>query len=137
MLEVDVQVLVFSFLVMVYGDLYIVFIDELFLLVLINFYGCSKYMVELIMQDICVVFKCFSVIILCYFNFVGVYLSGLIGEDFNGILNNLMFFIVQVVCGKCEQLLVFGNDYLISDGIGVCDYIYVCDFVEGYVVVLE
>lgn len=73
---------------------------------------------------------------LCYFNLVGVYFFGLIGEDFNGKFNNLLLFIIQVVIGKLFKLLVYGNDYDILDGFGIRDYIYVMDFVEGYFSIL-
>lgn len=137
MLEADVQALVFSSSATVYGDPHTVPIDESFPLAPTNPYGRSKYMVELVMQDTCVAFERFSAIILRYFNPVGAHPSGLIGEDPNGIPNNLMPFIAQVACGKREQLSVFGNDYPTSDGTGVRDYIHVCDLTEGHVAALE
>ncbi len=137
MLEADVQALVFSSSATVYGDPHTVPIDESFPLAPTNPYGRSKYMVELVMQDTCVAFERFSAIILRYFNPVGAHPSGLIGEDPNGIPNNLMPFIAQVACGKREQLSVFGNDYPTSDGTGVRDYIHVCDLAEGHVAALE
>lgn len=137
MLEANVQALVFSSSATVYGDPHTVPIDESFPLAPTNPYGRSKYMVELVMQDTCVAFERFSGIILRYFNPVGAHPSGLIGEDPNGIPNNLMPFIAQVACGKREQLSVFGNDYPTSDGTGVRDYIHVCDLAEGHVAALE
>lgn len=86
--------------------------------------------------DILKVDKLLDIVFLRYFNLVGVYKSGRIGEELNGVLSNLMFYIIKIVVGKLKELSVYGNDYLIYDGIGVRDYIYVLDLVVGYVKVL-
>ncbi|WJG10090.1 UDP-glucose 4-epimerase GalE [Aliiglaciecola sp. LCG003] len=133
----DVSSLVFSSSATVYGDPHAVPILEDFPLAPTNPYGRSKLMVEQIMQDQAQADKRFNGIILRYFNPVGAHESGLIGEDPNGIPNNLMPFISQVAVGKRAQLTIFGNDYPTRDGTGVRDYIHVCDLAEGHVQALE
>lgn len=98
-----------------------------------NPYGKTKYMVEEILKDLCLSDKEWSVISLRYFNPVGAHPSGLIGEDPNGIPNNLMPFIAQVSVGKREMLHVYGNDYDTPDGTGVRDYIHIMDLAVGHV----
>lgn len=110
-----------------------------------NAYGRTKYMIEEILKD----FKVskdlpgatkgdpWSVVTLRYFNPVGSHPSGMIGEDPNGIPNNLMPYVAQVVVGRREKLTVFGNDYPTKDGTGVRDYIHVMDLAEGHVSALK
>ena len=92
-----------------------------------NPYGTSKYMIERILEDLYVSDNTFKIAILRYFNPVGAHKSGTIGEDPNGIPNNLMPFISQVAVGKREYLNIFGADYDTHDGTGVRDYIHVVD----------
>ncbi|MDU8925563.1 UDP-glucose 4-epimerase GalE [Pasteurellaceae bacterium LIM206] len=96
-------------------------------------YATSKYMVECILRDTVKANPRFSAIVLRYFNPVGAHESGLIGEDPNGIPNNLMPFISQVAVGKLPQLSVFGDDYATHDGTGVRDYIHVVDLAIGHI----
>ena len=98
-----------------------------------NPYGTSKYMIERILEDLYISDNSFKIAILRYFNPVGAHKSGLIGEDPNGIPNNLMPFISQVAIGKREFLSVFGADYDTHDGTGVRDYIHVVDLAYGHV----
>lgn len=98
-----------------------------------NPYGKTKFMVEEILRDLCISDKEFSVISLRYFNPVGAHPSGQIGEDPNGIPNNLMPYIAQVSVGKREILHVYGNDYDTPDGTGVRDYIHIMDLAVGHV----
>lgn len=102
-----------------------------------NPYGTSKLMVEQILQDFARAEPQFSIIALRYFNPVGAHKSGLIGEDPNGIPNNLLPYISQVAIGKLEQLDVFGGDYPTKDGTGVRDYIHVMDLAEGHLIAVE
>ena len=98
-----------------------------------NPYGKTKFFVEEILQDLCASDKTWSVVALRYFNPIGAHESGLIGEDPNGIPNNLMPFVAQVATGKRTELKVFGNDYDTVDGTGVRDYIHIVDLAEGHV----
>lgn len=98
-----------------------------------NPYGKTKYFIEEILQDLSASDKTWSIISLRYFNPIGAHKSGLIGEDPNGIPNNLMPFIAQVATGKRSELKVFGNDYDTPDGTGVRDYIHVVDLAEGHI----
>ena len=98
-----------------------------------NPYGWTKYMIERILEGVCVADPAFSAVILRYFNPVGAHVSGLIGEDPQGIPNNLMPYISQVAVGKLPQLGVFGDDYPTKDGTGVRDYIHVVDLAKGHV----
>lgn len=98
-----------------------------------NPYGKSKFMVEEILKDLCISDKEFSVISLRYFNPVGAHPSGQIGEDPNGVPNNLMPYIAQVSVGKRDTLFVYGNDYDTPDGTGVRDYIHIMDLAVGHV----
>ena len=102
-----------------------------------NPYGTSKYMVEQILTDVAKAEPQFSMTILRYFNPVGAHASGLIGEDPNGIPNNLMPYITQVAVGKLKELGVFGDDYDTLDGTGVRDYIHVVDLAKGHVKALK
>lgn len=102
-----------------------------------NPYGSSKYMIERIILDLISADREFQAVILRYFNPVGAHESGLIGEDPNGIPNNLMPFINQVAVGKREFLSVFGSDYPTIDGTGVRDYIHVMDLANAHVKALQ
>ena len=98
-----------------------------------NPYGRTKFMIEGILSDLCVSDPEWSVVLLRYFNPIGAHESGRIGEDPNGIPNNLMPYISQVAIGKLKQLSVFGDDYDTPDGTGVRDYIHVVDLAKGHV----
>ena len=102
-----------------------------------NPYGWTKLMNEQILQDIAKANPGFSVVLLRYFNPVGAHPSGLIGEDPQGIPNNLMPFIAQTAVGKREKISVFGNDYDTPDGTGVRDYLHVVDLASGHVAALR
>lgn len=102
-----------------------------------NPYGRSKLMVEDMLRDLAVSDPRWRIAILRYFNPVGAHESGLIGEDPNGIPNNLLPYIAQVAVGKLPELAVFGNDYPTPDGTGVRDYIHVVDLAEGHLRALE
>ncbi|MDE6797698.1 MAG: UDP-glucose 4-epimerase GalE [Ruminococcus sp.] len=102
-----------------------------------NPYGYTKVMIEQILKDICVADSDFSAVALRYFNPIGAHDSGLLGEDPNGIPNNLVPYIAQVASGKLEQLSVFGDDYDTPDGTGVRDYIHVMDLAEGHVCAID
>ncbi len=98
-----------------------------------NPYGRTKFMIECILQDLCVSDPDWSVVLLRYFNPIGAHKSGRIGEDPSGIPNNLMPYVTQVAVGKREKLSVFGGDYDTHDGTGVRDYIHVVDLARGHV----
>jgi UDP-glucose 4-epimerase len=98
-----------------------------------NPYGYTKVMIEQILRDVCVSDSEFSAVALRYFNPIGAHKSGLLGEDPNGIPNNLVPYIAQVAAGKLEHLNVFGDDYDTPDGTGVRDYIHVVDLARGHV----
>ncbi len=100
-------------------------------------YGKSKLMVEQIMQDYATADNRWSVALLRYFNPVGAHASGQIGEDPNGIPNNLVPYISQVAIGKLEKLFIFGDDYPTKDGTGVRDYIHVVDLAKGHLSALD
>jgi UDP-glucose 4-epimerase len=102
-----------------------------------NPYGRSKLMVEDILRDLAASDPRWRIAILRYFNPVGAHESGLLGEDPNGIPNNLLPYIAQVAVGKLPELAVFGNDYPTPDGTGVRDYIHVVDLAEGHLRALE
>ncbi|RXS43026.1 UDP-glucose 4-epimerase GalE [Idiomarina sp. 29L] len=102
-----------------------------------NPYGTSKYMVERILQDLCVADSSWSTIVLRYFNPVGAHSSGTIGEDPNGIPNNLLPYVSQVAIGKLKELKVYGSDYPTPDGTGIRDYIHVIDLARGHLDALK
>ena len=102
-----------------------------------NPYGWTKYMLEQVLSDIQKADPQWNVVLLRYFNPIGAHKSGTIGEDPNGIPNNLMPYITQVAVGKLPQLGVFGNDYPTHDGTGVRDYIHVVDLAKGHVCALQ
>lgn len=102
-----------------------------------NPYGQTKWMLEEVLKDVRHADPEWNVVLLRYFNPIGAHPSGRIGEDPNGIPNNLMPYITQVAVGKREELGVFGNDYDTPDGTGVRDYIHVCDLAAGHVCALK
>ena len=102
-----------------------------------NPYGTTKYMIELILQDIYASDNDWSITVLRYFNPIGAHESGMIGENPNGIPNNLMPYVTQVAIGKLPQLSVFGDDYDTPDGTGVRDYIHVVDLALGHIKAVE
>jgi UDP-glucose 4-epimerase len=102
-----------------------------------NPYGWTKFMIEQILMGACKADPSLSVVLLRYFNPVGAHESGLIGENPNGIPNNLMPYITQVAVGKLPRLTVFGDDYDTPDGTGVRDYIHVCDLADGHLAAID
>lgn len=102
-----------------------------------NPYGWTKYMIEIILKDACRADPSLSAVLLRYFNPIGAHESGLIGEDPQGIPNNLMPYITQVASGRLEKLHIFGNDYDTPDGTGVRDYIHVVDLARGHVCAIK
>jgi len=137
MQKFNVKTLVFSSSATVYGDPAKLPIMEDFPLKATNPYGRTKLMIEEILRDLYTSDNSWNIAILRYFNPVGAHHSGLMGEDPNGIPNNLMPYITQVAVGKREQLSVFGNDYDTHDGTGVRDYIHVVDLSLGHLKALE
>ena len=137
MKEHGVKKIVFSSSATVYGNPESVPIKEDFPLSTTNPYGSTKLMIENIMRDIFVSDNEWSIALLRYFNPIGAHKSGLIGEDPNGIPNNLMPYIAQVAAGKLKELSVFGNDYDTKDGTGVRDYIHVVDLAQGHLKALS
>jgi UDP-glucose 4-epimerase len=130
----SVRHLIFSSSATVYGDPASVPIDERFPISATNPYGRSKLIVEEMMRDVCRVDESeWRVTLLRYFNPVGAHHSGLIGEDPQGIPNNLLPYVAQVAVGRLQQLSVFGDDYPTVDGTGVRDYIHVVDLAKGHV----
>lgn len=129
--------IVFSSSATVYGDPHTTPIDESFPTSATNPYGRSKLFVEEILRDLYVSDNSWKIILLRYFNPVGAHSSGTIGEDPNGIPNNLMPFIAQTAVGKRTCLSVFGDDYDTPDGTGVRDYIHVMDLANGHVNALD
>lgn len=132
-----VKKMVFSSSATVYGTPERVPISEDFPLQATNPYGRTKLMIEEILRDLYVSDNEWSIALLRYFNPIGAHPSGRIGEDPNGIPNNLMPYITQVAVGKLKELRVFGNDYPTVDGTGVRDYIHVVDLAIGHVKALE
>lgn len=102
-----------------------------------NPYGRTKLFIEEILKDYQNANKNFNFALLRYFNPIGAHESGLIGEDPNGIPNNLMPYITKVATGKLAELSIFGNDYPTEDGTGVRDYIHVCDLARGHALAIE
>ena len=129
--------IVFSSSATVYGDPHTTPITEAFPLSATNPYGKTKLFVEEILRDLYTSDDQWHIALLRYFNPVGAHISGTIGEDPNGIPNNLMPFIAQTAVGKREHLSVFGDDYETVDGTGVRDYIHVMDLSSGHLKALE
>ncbi|EKO3979093.1 UDP-glucose 4-epimerase GalE [Vibrio fluvialis] len=138
MRKAGVKSLVFSSSATVYGDPQTVPITETSPTgATTNPYGRSKYMVEQCLADLVVAEPEWSITLLRYFNPVGAHPSGTMGEDPQGIPNNLMPFIAQVAVGRREKLAVFGNDYATPDGTGIRDYIHVMDLADGHIAALQ
>ena len=135
--EYNCKKIIFSSSATVYGSPKTVPIKEDFPLSTTNPYGSTKLMLEGILSDFCVPDKDWSVVLLRYFNPIGAHESGLLGENPNGIPNNLMPYIMQVAVGKLPELGVFGDDYDTPDGTGVRDYIHVVDLAKGHVNAVE
>jgi len=132
-----VKKIVFSSSATVYGNPKNVPILEDFPLSATNPYGRTKLMIEDILQDLFVADHDWSIALLRYFNPIGAHESGRMGEDPNGIPNNLMPYITQVAVGKREKLSIFGDDYPTHDGTGVRDYIHVVDLAQGHLKAIE
>jgi len=137
MAEHGCRSIVFSSSATVYGDPHTTPIDETFPLSATNPYGRSKLFVEEILRDLYISDNDWKIVLLRYFNPVGAHPSGTIGEDPNGIPNNLMPYITQTAVGKLSCLGVFGDDYDTHDGTGVRDYIHVMDLADGHVKALD
>lgn len=137
MTAAGVKSIVFSSSATVYGEPQTLPLIESHLLSATNPYGRSKLFVEDMLRDIYQSDPSWHISILRYFNPVGAHASGLIGEDPNGIPNNLMPFVAQVAVGKRSKVNVWGSDYATPDGTGVRDYIHVCDLADGHVKALS
>ena len=133
----DVKRFVFSSSATVYRSDAGMPVDEESPLGCINPYGWTKFMGEEILRDVAKAEPDWSVVLLRYFNPIGAHESGKIGEDPNGVPNNLMPYITQTALGRLKELHVFGNDYPTPDGTGVRDYIHVVDLAEGHVAAIE
>jgi UDP-glucose 4-epimerase len=143
MAEANVKQLVFSSSATVYGQSSCNQYTEDFPLGAINPYGRSKTMIEDILRDLSAADKInqtefpWKIALLRYFNPIGAHESGMIGEDPNGIPNNLMPYVAQVAIGRLAQLSVYGDDYPTRDGTGIRDYIHVVDLVKGHIKAIE
>ena len=138
MTKADIFNIVFSSSATVYGDPPTVPITENMPVGgTTNPYGTSKYMTERMLSDIQLADPRWSVVLLRYFNPVGAHQSGLIGENPNGIPNNLLPYVCQVATGKLAELSVFGSDYPTADGTGVRDYIHVVDLANGHLKAMD
>lgn len=134
MAEFNVKRIVFSSSATVYGAInQPPFTEDMPVGTATNPYGSTKIMNEQILQDVYTSDNSWSVMLLRYFNPIGAHQSGLIGEDPNGIPNNIMPYITQVALGKLPKLHIFGDDYDTPDGTGVRDYIHVVDLAQGHV----
>lgn len=137
MQKYGVKRMVFSSSATVYGMNNVSPLTEELPLSTTNPYGSTKLMIENILRDLYVSDNNWNIALLRYFNPIGAHESGRIGEDPNGIPNNLMPYITQVAVGKREKLSVFGSDYDTHDGTGVRDYIHVVDLAKGHLKALE
>ncbi len=137
MRDFDCKTFVFSSSATVYGNPKMVPIREDFPLSATNPYGRSKLMIEEFLQDVFAADDAWNIALLRYFNPIGAHKSGLIGENPNGVPNNLIPYISQVAVGKLDKLNVFGGDYDTADGTGVRDYIHVVDLAKGHVKALQ
>lgn len=135
--EYNCKKLVFSSSATVYGTPKSLPIKEDFPLSTTNPYGSTKLMIEDILRDLYVSDNSWSIALLRYFNPIGAHESGLIGENPNGIPNNLMPYIIKVAIGELPILNIFGNDYDTADGTGVRDYIHVVDLAKGHIKAIE
>ena len=132
-----IRALVFSSSATVYGDPAAVPIKEDFPLSCTNPYGWTKLMGEQILRDTAAIHGDWGVLLLRYFNPIGAHESGEIGEDPNGIPNNLLPYIAKVAVGLLPALTIYGNDYPTRDGTGIRDYIHVVDLARGHVAAME
>jgi UDP-glucose 4-epimerase len=137
MADAGVTTIVFSSSATVYGKPPPVQFCENLPLLPVNPYGRSKMIIEDVLRDVAKADSAWRVALLRYFNPVGAHASGLIGEDPNGIPNNLMPYIAQVAMGKRRELSVYGNDYPTPDGSGVRDYVHVVDLARGHLAALD
>ena len=136
--EFGCKKLVFSSSATVYGpDNQVPYTEDMPAHVATNPYGWTKAMIEQILRDYTVANPDFSAVLLRYFNPIGGHESGLLGDDPNGIPNNLMPYISRVAAGKLEKLTVFGDDYDTPDGTGLRDYLHVVDLAKGHLKALE
>lgn len=133
----NVSQFVFSSSATVYGNPTLIPIPESAPLSTTNPYGSTKLMIEMILRDVAKANPTLRIAILRYFNPIGAHESGLIGEDPNGIPNNLVPYVTQVAIGKLPYLNIFGNDYPTPDGTGVRDYIHVVDLAKGHLAALR
>ncbi|MFR2458553.1 MAG: UDP-glucose 4-epimerase GalE, partial [Christensenellales bacterium] len=133
----NVKRIIFSSSATVYGSPKTVPITEDFPRWCTNPYGWTKFMNEQILRDVAAANPDWSVVLLRYFNPVGAHISGRIGEDPQGIPNNLTPYITQVAIGRRDKVHVFGNDYPTKDGTGVRDYIHVVDLATGHVAAIK
>ena len=138
MRQYDVKNIIFSSSATVYGDpAFVPITEDCPKGQCTNPYGWSKSMLEQILMDLHKADSTWNIILLRYFNPIGAHKSGLMGENPNGIPNNLMPYVTQVAVGKLKELGVFGNDYDTPDGTGVRDYIHVVDLAKGHVKALQ
>lgn len=138
MRDFGVKKIVFSSSATVYGvPEYVPLVETMKKTGCTNPYGWTKYMIEQILTDAAAADSELTCVLLRYFNPIGAHESGLIGEDPQGIPNNLMPYISQVAVGKLKQLSVYGNDYNTHDGTGVRDYIHVVDLALGHIAAIE
>lgn len=135
--EANARMLVFSSSATVYGDLNSSPVDESGAVGPTNPYGRTKLFIEEMLKDLARADARWKICNLRYFNPVGAHSSGKIGEDPNGVPNNLFPFIAQVAVGRIAKLKVYGNDYPTRDGAGVRDYIHVCDLAAGHVAAID
>lgn len=135
--EVKCKNIIFSSSATVYGDPQTVPILEDFPLSVTNPYGRTKLMIEEMLTDIYKADSNWNIVLLRYFNPIGAHESGDLGENPNGIPNNLLPYVTQVAVGKLKEVQVFGNDYPTVDGTGVRDYIHVVDLAKGHAAALS
>ena len=135
--EAGVKTIVFSSSATVYGDPASVPIREDFPLAAVNPYGRCKLMIEEILRDVQKADPAWRVALLRYFNPVGAHASGMIGEDPDGVPDNLMPYIAQVAVGRLPELPVYGGDYPTPDGTGVRDFVHVVDLARGHLAALD
>lgn len=133
----DVKNIIFSSSATVYGQPKTIPVYEEFDTGYTNPYGGTKLFIEKILNDVALAHKDWGIIILRYFNPIGSHKTGLLGEEPNGIPNNIMPYILKVATGELSHVNVFGDDYDTVDGTGVRDYIHVVDLAEGHVKALE
>lgn len=128
---------VFSSSATVYGKPHVLPIKESFPLSATNPYGYTKLMIEQILKDLSNSNNKWNIVLLRYFNPIGAHESGLIGEEPNGVPNNIMPYIMRVAIGQYDKVHVFGNDYDTKDGTGVRDYIHVVDLANGHIKAID